>query len=280
MSVVIGSARHDENGNYRNGKSGDQLQKFVNDFNGEVSMQYLKDFVGSRKWYVLRPKNPVHAMKLADAMKTACNNLKIGYDQNNRLSIMSYGIDTKQVTECDCSSLVRACIKRAVGISVPNFTTLNEVDVLKATKLFDAPVEYKVGYEIAEGDIFVTQSKGHTGIAVDGKKRTVAKTKFIYRGVDYGRVFNPTYYANSNPDVKQALGTNENVLFNHFILFGCNEKSRWGKTIEGFNVEVYASHSPDLVKTFGALDKKTGANGFAYYKHYCEHGYKENRRVI
>ena len=277
MATVIGSARHDELGNYRDGKSGDQLQKFENDFSGEVSMQYLKDFVKNRKWYIIRPKDNIHAMKLAEAMKTACNNINIGYDQKNRLAIMTHGVDTKIPTECDCSSLVRADIKKAVGISVPNFTTENEANVLRATKLFYAPILYKAGVEVYEGDIFVTTSKGHTGIAVDGIKRTVAKQKFIYQGIDYGKVFDPVFYAEKNPDVRQALGTNANVLFNHFILFGVNEQSRVGRTIETFNVEVYGSHAPDLLKTFG---KCQAGNYFPFYKHYCQFGYKENRRTI
>lgn len=277
MAVVIGSARHDELGNYRNGKSGDQLQKFKNDFNGEVSMQYLKDFTGSRQWYVLRPRNAVHAMKMAEAMLVACNNVNIGYDQYNRLAIMTYGINSSQPTECDCSSLIRACIKYAVGVSVPNFTTENECEVLGRTGLFLDPIPYKVGMEIFEGDVFCTKKKGHTGCAVDGKKRTVAKQKYIYKGIDYARVFNPTYYANANADVRQALGTNDKVLFNHFILFGQNEDARVGKTIEGFNVLVYGSHAPDLIKTFGECKE---GNYAPFYKHYCQFGYKENRRVI
>lgn len=275
--VVIGSARHDELGNYRGGKSGDQLQKFVDDFKGEVSMQYLKDFVGKRKWYIIRLKDNVHAYRLGLAMKMACNNKNIGYDQNNRFSIMTHGVEAHQVTECDCSSLVRACIKWAVGLSVPNFTTLNEVEVLKKTSLVKEVLEYRVGVKIYEGDIFVTTTKGHTGIAVDGEKRTVAKTVYKYAGVDYSKVFDPVFYCNSNPDVKMALGTNENVLFNHFILFGINEKSRVGKTKAGFNVEVYGTHAPDLLKVFGECKE---GNYAPFYKHYCTDGFKENRRVI
>lgn len=277
MSTVIGSARHDENGGYRNGKNGDQLQKLENDFKGEVSMQYLADFIGKRKWYILRAKDNIHAMNLANAMKKACNNKNIGYDQTNRLAIMSYGIDSSRPTECDCSSLVRACIMKATGIVVANFTTLDEVALLKPTNLFEPPIEYKAGVEVYEGDIFVTTTKGHTGIAVDGKKRTVAKQYYKYQNLDYSKVFDPEFYAAKNPDVKQALGTNGNVLFNHFILYGCNEKSRVGKTIEGFNVEVYGSHSPDLLKVFGECKE---GNYFPFYKHYCMCGYKENRRVI
>ena len=108
MSTIIGSARHDENGKYSGGKLGDNTQKSIDDFKGEVSMQYLKDFVGKRTWYILRPKDNNHAHKLAQAMKTACNNANIGYDQGNRLAIMTYGGNSKTKTECDCSALVRA----------------------------------------------------------------------------------------------------------------------------------------------------------------------------
>ena len=276
MSTIIGSARHDENGKYTSGKAGDQLQKKTDDFVGEVSMQYLKSFVGSRKWYILRAKSDEHAHMLSEAMKTACNNVNIGYDQSNRLEIMTYGVDSKKAIECDCSSLVRACIKKAVGLSVANFTTANEKTVLVATKMFDS-IEYTTGTKVYEGDIFVTQSKGHTGICIEGIQRYKATVNFIYDNIDYSRVFDPTYYAESNPDVVNALGDNVNMLFNHFMNYGINEKSRVGKTIKTFNVEVYGSHSPDLIKVFGECKE---GNYKPFYKHYCEVGYTENRRVI
>lgn len=171
MTIYIGSARHDENGKYKNGKAGDQLQTNTLDTVGEVSAQTLASFVGTRKWYVLRPTNVSDANALAKAMKTAVNNKNIGYDQNNRLSIMTYGVDSKTATECDCSSLVRACIKKAIGLSVSNFTTANEKTVLLATGKFENVGAYKSGLTIYEGDIFVTQSKGHTGICIQGNAR-------------------------------------------------------------------------------------------------------------
>lgn len=277
MSTVIGSARHDENGKYANGRAGDQLQKSINDFRGEVSMQYLKDFIGSRKWYILRLKSDAHAHNMALAMKTACNNVNLGYDQNNRLGVMTYGVDTKIKTECDCSSLIRACIKKAVGISVPNFTTVNELAILLATGLFQPAIEYSLSTKVYEGDIFVTKSKGHTGACIEGIARVKAVTNFIYAGVNYNKVFDPVYYGQCNPDVRAAYGNNANMLFNHFITFGINERSRVGKTISTFNVEVYGSHSPDLLKAFGECKE---GNYRPFYKHYCTNGYKENRRVI
>lgn len=100
----------------------------------------------------------------------------------------------------------------------------------------------------------------------------------IKDGVDYSRVLNTTYYADSNADLKAAFGYDSAKLLNHFLTSGCKEKSRWGRTISTFNVEVYASHNADLVKAFGELGD--GTNGLAFYKHYCTNGYKENRRCI
>lgn len=178
MATIIGSSRHDENGKYTGGKAGDQKQKLVNglDMSGEVSMQYLKDFVGKRAWYILRPKRADHAIAIARAMLTACNNPHIGYDQNDRLEVVRYGVDTTRDVDSDCSSNVRACVQKATGKEIPNFTTANEVDVLVASGLFDKPTVYRTGVVVYEGDVFVTQSKGHTGICVAGESRT-AQTK-------------------------------------------------------------------------------------------------------
>lgn len=284
-TVIIGSARHDENGKLTGGKLGDQTQVSVNDFKGEVSMQYLKDFVGSRKWYIIRPKQAKHARALAQAMKTACNNINDGYDQGNRLAVIKDGVGSTKPTEGDCGTYVRACVIQGTGKDPGNFTTADEVTILNKTGLFDKAIPYKTGMTIYEGDVFVTQTKGHTGIAIEGASRgEPAAVEFKYQNIDFSKVFDPVFYANKNPDIKKALGTNSTLLFNHFITCGCNEKSRYGKTISTFNVEVYANHNPDLVKAFGALDDKNPSNphcnGYSYYKHYCTNGYKENRRII
>lgn len=38
-----------------------------------------------------------------------------------------------------------------------------------------------------------------------------------------GTVFDAEYYAQSNPDVVAALGTDENLLYQHYVLYGKNE---------------------------------------------------------
>lgn len=121
-----------------------------------------------------------------------------------------------------------------------------------------------------------------TKVGVDAIGKAIAEgvlgrsISFTYEGIDYSRVFDPGWYAKCNPDVVKELGSDANELFKHFIAFGSKEISRAGKTIEGFNVEVYRAHSQDLQKAFGWDDKDLAK----YYKHYCEHGYRETRRVI
>lgn len=174
MDIIIGSARCDENGKYCGGKVGDQTGK-------EVSTQ--KFYVSSKGWYILRPKSISHANLLANKMLQACNNKNIGYDQSNRLGIIKYGILTSVKTECDCSSLVRQCIKEAIGKDVGNFTTSNEVDVLVNSGLFDK-ISYTSSTTLYSGDILVTKTKGHTVIVVSGNNRssssstTVTKTSY------------------------------------------------------------------------------------------------------
>ena len=162
MDIIIGSARCDENGKYRGGKAGDQTGK-------EVSTQ--KFYVSSKGWYILRPKNVSHANALANKMLQACNNSNIGYDQSNRLGIIKYGILTSVKTECDCSSLVRQCIKEAIGKDVGNFTTSNEVAVLVNSGLFDK-ITYTSSTTLYNGDVLVTKTKGHTVIVVSGNARS------------------------------------------------------------------------------------------------------------
>lgn len=174
MSIIIGSARSDENGKLIGGASGDQKQtSSSNDMKGEVSMQNF--YVHNKGWYVLRPINPDYANQIAENMRTACNNANIGYDQGNRLGILNYGINTKTKTECDCSSLVRVCIKEATGSDPGNFTTADEASILESTGLFETKKAYDKGTVLYTGDILVTKTKGHTVIVVEGAERPSAQ---------------------------------------------------------------------------------------------------------
>ena len=176
MTVIIGSARIDENGNATGGKVGDQKQTSKPDYKGEVSLQTF--YVASKGWYVLHPKSDAHALKIAEKMLTACNNSNLGYDQGNRTGVIKYGVASTVKTECDCSALVRACVKEATGKDPGNFTTSNEAAALEATGLFDGRKSYTNGMTLYTGDVLVTKTKGHTVIVVEGASRLHASVSY------------------------------------------------------------------------------------------------------
>lgn len=168
MAVIFGSARIDENGKASGGKAGDQKQTASTDWKGEVSLE--NGYIHKLGWVVLRPKNPEIAHKIAFAMLQACNNKNIGYDQNQRLGIITNGTASKVATECDCSSLVRQCVIEGAGVDAGNFTTANEVSKLMATGLFNE-IKFTSLSALQEGDILVTKKKGHTIIVVESSNK-------------------------------------------------------------------------------------------------------------
>lgn len=174
-TTYIGSARIGENGKATGGKVGDQKQTTSPDYKGEVSMQTLASFVKGRKLYILRPKQCVHAQKIAEGMKIACNNINLGYSQSCS-RYMPDDINSKIKINVDCSKLIRDVVYYATGIDVGNFTTANEVSVLVNSGLFDRPIVYTANTKVYEGDVFVTQTKGHTGACADGLSREITKT--------------------------------------------------------------------------------------------------------
>ena len=96
-----------------------------------------------------------------------------------------------------------------------------------------------------------------------------AAGSYVSNGVDYSKVFDPTFYANNQADVKKAFGTDASLLFKHFIANGMSEGRQ---AIATFNVNVYKANNADLVKAYG--DSLPD-----YYKHYCIYGYKEGRKA-
>lgn len=167
-TLKVGSARIDENGAAVGGVAGDQT-------GAEVSTQSY--YLHSKGWYLLRPIEISIADAIAEAMQQACDNANIGYDQGNRLGVITqlqkYGTMKKIAvkTECDCSSLVRGCCIQA-GIKDPgNFTTANEVTKLEATGAFEKKVAVTSSTKLYNGDILVTKTKGHTVVVTSGSPR-------------------------------------------------------------------------------------------------------------
>lgn len=168
MAIILGSARIDERGNITGGKAGDQKQtSSTNDTKGEVAMENF--YLHSQGWYIIRPKNVDHANKIAELMKKACNNPNLGYSQSDRYGVIKYGINTKVKTNCDCSSLVRACVKEATGKDPGDFNTSSEWAILNKTGLFNKFTYInQSSTPVYNGDILVTKTKGHTVIVVSG----------------------------------------------------------------------------------------------------------------
>ena len=166
MAVIIGSARIDENGKAHGGKAGDQTGK-------EVSTQNW--YKHSKGWVVLRAKDPKKAAKIAQAMRAACNNSNIGYDQyqNKTLwdEVKDKGYDPAKATEpceTDCARLVRVCCAYA-GIMAKDFYTATEVDKLMDTGEFVKFTTSKYTSQsdyLGAGDILVTKTKGHTVVVL------------------------------------------------------------------------------------------------------------------
>ena len=175
MSVTIGHASIDENKNIKGGNAGDQTKKEV----------------CTRTWYskpwtsVIRPKDSAKAEKIAKAMEQACDNNKIGYDQNQRTTLYTQAKavnwDLSKIAtacECDCSSLVAVCVN-AAGITVSkDIYTGNQKTALANTGAFvvltDSAYISKSDF-LKRGDILL--GSGHTAVVLsDGSKAGVSST--------------------------------------------------------------------------------------------------------
>ena len=183
MKMIIGSARHDDNGKYIGGKAGDQAQKKTDDYKGECSLQEF--YVHKYGWNCAIAKDPMIRLKLAERMRALCNNPNIGYDQGERAGILKAGIDTKKPTECDCGTAVRQCVKEASGKDPGEFHTGNEMDVLEKTGLFIF-VTYN-GQDLPTGTILISKKKGHTAIVVEGTIQSAKEPSVAYYGVYKGK---------------------------------------------------------------------------------------------
>lgn len=174
MAVIIGSARQDENGKAYGGQAGNQNGR-------EISTQNW--YLHAKGWRVLRAKDSGVGQRLAIAMRAACENKNIGYNQWRRNTLYDaaavWGFDISRVNmpvETDCSALVRTCIAYAAGITTlpSSLRTGNMCSLILATGQFEelSGKEYttKPDY-LKAGDILCTKTSGHTVIVLtDGAK--------------------------------------------------------------------------------------------------------------
>lgn len=130
-------------------------------------------------WLGYEPKTKADA--LASAMLDACNNNNLLYSQPyrneawNNFKTSIKGI--KKTSHCDCSSLVRLCIRQVYGVKLPNFNTDSEKSVLKNSGLFYPPKRIYSAKDCTPGMVLVSPRKGHTAIFL-GDLTKSSKNKF------------------------------------------------------------------------------------------------------
>lgn len=163
--IKIGSAGSDEHGKYTGGAAGDQT-------GGEVC---LRDWY-NRPWnVVLRPKSAYVAADMVRAMRAACVNDNVGYDQYQRTTLYTQakavGWDITKIAipcETDCSALIAVCAN-AAGIRVSkDIYTGNMVRALKATGQFEVLMASKYltsDQYLQAGDVLVYEGH-HTAMAL------------------------------------------------------------------------------------------------------------------
>lgn len=180
MSVIIGSARHDEFGTYANAnaKPGDQDKT-------EVSKQPF--YLHSKGWVVIRAKRPEIREKIAQCAEWCCDNDLIGYNQLRRDTLYSesrlYGFDVRKIqkaVETDCSAMVRVCVNYA-GVKVRDFYTGNAADTLAGTEEFDI-LKFESEDKLLRGDILCTKTKGHIVVCLNDGDSAKVYPRWIKSG--------------------------------------------------------------------------------------------------
>jgi len=91
-----------------------------------------------------------------------------------------------------------------------------------------------------------------------------------YNGINYESVYNYNYYTSKNADIKNAYGSDDLAVLEHFINYGMSEGRL---AIESFNVNIYKKRYADLRNAYGNNLK-------AYYMHYIIYGKAEGRSAI
>lgn len=175
MAVLIAHASLGEGGQTRGGKAGDQT-------GNEVCIRSWY----SKPWgFVIRFTDPIMREKLAKCMENAAANNHIGYDQNQRNTLLKYArkynYDVSRVTddcECDCSSLVSvACMYAGIPESAltlngncattrtlrPILKSTGEVDIHSTTMYTGKPDR------LIRGDILLKEGS-HIAVVVQGNE--------------------------------------------------------------------------------------------------------------
>lgn len=107
------------------------------------------------------------------------------------------------------------------------------------------------------------------------KSSSGAIVKYIHNNLDYGYVFNPIYYVNSDPELRKAYGLSSIKLFNHFCDQGIKNHHR---ASEQFDVVAYMKKNKDLQDAYGIPSlTEPDWKWIKYYEHFIIYGKDEKR---
>ena len=190
MAVKIGHAAKDERGAYKNGTAGDQTKVEV----------YTCNWY-SRPWnYVIRFKDSNKAEKVAECMEKACTNNLIGYDQNQRNTLLTKAkkvkYDPSKVTEAcetDCSALVSLCCMYA---GVPESKM-----VISGNSLTTSTIRKKL---LATGLVEVFSTKDYTASSTKLKRGDI----LLYEGHHVAVALSNGSAVKATTTTKQTISTN------------------------------------------------------------------------
>lgn len=195
-------------------------------------------------------------LKVKDSAKLAqCVNDRMaqGTKQTNR------GVKKQSLAMCNCTAMGT---KASCLVEVGFMTNMHEAELMK-TEAFCK----EQGEQCAQGILDYLKKKN---IVVQPTVPQQPKSNYVHNGIDYSLVFDPTYYADKNADVKASFGYDTTKLFKHFYEYGMTE----GRiSSPSFNVKTYKKNYADLQNAFGN-------NWVKYYQHYIQYGYKEGRKAI
>ena len=89
----------------------------------------------------------------------------------------------------------------------------------------------------------------------------------VYRGVNYGDVYDYNYYLNNYPEIQNSVGDDDVAVLEYFVNTGM---SRGHQAKETFDVQSYKNANADLRSAYGSNLK-------SYYMHYINYGKAEGR---
>ena len=235
-NVVLGSSSKDENGEYRGGQAGDQTGKEV----------WILNWYDGGWNYVIRPKSAALAEKIAAACEKACNNNNIGYDQNQRNTLLTeakkVGLDMSKIStpcECDCASLVSTCCVCA-GLPEGTFfaggngrTTYNLLSACESTGQFTtlSGTNYTKSKDfLKRGDILL--ASGHTVIVLENgsKANQIATVTVVAETYKIRVTAEKKLNVRSGPSTNYAIVTQ---IVNGGIFTIVEEKEGWGRLKSG-----------------------------------------------